>query len=82
MAVSLTRKTVDNGFMARHILHYAKPNYPKYAEWRRQIACVDDKEKADFIARMENLWARIGAERQDPSIITRLDNLIEIIYGQ
>lgn len=71
MAVTLKRKTVDNGFMARHLIHYAKPNYPTFAAWKKQIAGVDNEEKSVFIQRMENLWTRIGVERKDPENITR-----------
>ena len=39
-----------SGFMARHLLHWAKPDNPSYNEFFFRTENVDDTKKEDFLA--------------------------------
>ena len=72
-------KTVNDGFMARHINHYAKPDYPSFATWRMRIEAVDNKEKDVFLQKMDDLWSRNGQERMDPDVVTRYGSMCPLV---
>lgn len=71
LAKSMIEKTMASGFMARHLLHWAKPDNPSYNEFFFRTENVDDTKKEDFLASIRNLWAMPGNERADPKKITQ-----------
>ena len=68
----MIEKTRTDGFMARHVLHWAEPSYPTFENWLKRVNGVDDDEKDRFLLKLKDHWANIGSQRKDPGIITRL----------
>lgn len=64
-------KTMASGYMARHILHWAKPDNPPHDDFFDRVGNVDYSKKDDFLTNVHNLWISLGETRTDPSVLTR-----------
>jgi len=61
----MIEKTGDDGFMARHILHWPKPDYPDYASFRKRVEAIDDDEKMLFLSKILGIWTDLGNARKE-----------------
>ena len=66
----MVETTAADGFAARFIKHWATPNYPDHASWRKLVTSVDEEEKQSFITKIKELWRTIGKDRGQ-EIVTR-----------
>ena len=67
----MIKRTVASGYMARHRLHWAKPDSPYYDDFFIHAANVDERRKDSFLATIRSLWKDLGAERANPKIISQ-----------
>ena len=67
----MIEKTMASGYMARHILHWAKPDNPTYDEFFSRVENVDYCKKEDFLTKVHDLWINLGEHRTDPNVVTR-----------
>ena len=67
----MSEKTVASGYMARHVLHWAKPDNPTYDEFFSRIQNVDEEKKDAFLQNVTNLWKDRGRQRMQPNIVTK-----------
>ena len=67
-----------SGYMARHILHWAKPDSPTYDEFFSRVENIDFGKKDQFLTNVHDLWINLGENSTDPSVLTRyLVNLFQ-----
>ena len=67
----MIEKTMASGFMARHLLHWARPDNPTYDGFFDRIKNVDFEKKDDFLAAVRELWCNLGRDRKDPKVVTQ-----------
>ena len=70
-AKSMIEKTSASGYMARHCLHWAKPDNPTYDEFFSRILNVDEQKKDRFLKKVTNLWKDRGQKGMQPNVITK-----------
>ena len=68
----MIEKTTASGFMARHLLHWAKPDNPTYDEFFDRVQNVDFTKKDDFLSKIRKMWSSLGRDRKDPQTVTQL----------
>ena len=67
----MIEKTTASGYMARHVLHWAKPDSPTYDEFFSRIQNVDEQKKEVFLQNVTGLWKDRGQKRMHPSVTTK-----------
>ena len=67
----MIEKTMASGFMARHLLHWAKPENPTYDEFYLRLEYVDGNQQNEFLSQVRDMWIDLGNKRSDPKTITQ-----------
>ena len=74
----MIQKTQTSGYMARHIISWARPDYPTFDEFYQRSQVVDDGANDAFLERMLKFWVKLGKDRSDPLQITTYSRLMLI----
>ena len=64
-------KTIDDGFMARHILSWPSPDFSSHKEFSERTAKISAAENQEFMQELESFWSELGRGRVTSDEISR-----------
>ena len=71
----MIERTEAQGFGARHICHFAKPENPSWQVFRTRSKNVDSAEEVKFLDAVRSCWANLGESFEKSMEVTRYDLL-------